>query len=266
LVVVSTDKSFNLLKEDGAPLVRVPRVHGDEKHALDLVGLLENPQRYFVWYRPLPALLEPEEYKTTPSYLFEYDAAGRELAHRTVAPPPYTTSSYAAVLFGLVTPMTEAASLVGTSQYLRSEARRHGSTQKPVLLDYLENSRYYIPGTEWYEMTPSGSIPGYIALILLAGVASALGCFLLARRSAFSRARRIGWALVGFFFGWIGLVLMLALEEWPARIACPKCSKLRVVTRDRCEHCGALHATPAPDGTEIFEPTAAAPHALLAAR
>jgi hypothetical protein len=58
---------------------------------------------------------------------------------------------------------------------------------------------------------------------------------------------------VGFFFGWVGLVLMLVLQEWPARIACPKCHKLRVITRVQCEHCGALPAVPAPDGTEIFE-------------
>jgi hypothetical protein len=102
-------------------------------------------------------------------------------------------------------------------------------------------------------------------LILLSATASALGCFLLARRHAFSRARRIGWALVGFCFGWVGLLLMLALQEWPARIACPKCRKLRVVTRDTCEHCGAAHALPEPDGTEIFESAATVPHVALTA-
>jgi hypothetical protein len=70
-------------------------------------------------------------------------------------------------LFGLVTPMTEAATLVRASQYPRSEARSNGSTRKPVLLDGLENSRYYIPGTAWSEVTPRGLIPGFIALVLL---------------------------------------------------------------------------------------------------
>jgi hypothetical protein len=58
---------------------------------------------------------------------------------------------------------------------------------------------------------------------------------------------------MGFLFGWVGLLLMLVLQEWPARIACPKCRKLRLVTRESCEHCGVLHAIPTPDGTEIFE-------------
>jgi hypothetical protein len=55
------------------------------------------------------------------------------------------------------------------------------------------------------------------------------------------------------------------VEEWPARIACPKCHELSVVTRDTCEHCGALHAAPPPDATEIFESTAAAPQVALTA-
>jgi hypothetical protein len=87
-----------------------------------------------------------ESFNTSPidgSILLEYDAAGRELARRTVSP----LVSYAEALFGLLTPMMEAGSLVGASQYLRSEARSSRSTRKPVLLDDLENSSYYIPGT-----------------------------------------------------------------------------------------------------------------------
>jgi hypothetical protein len=89
---------------------------------------------------------------------------------------------------------------------------------------------------------------------------------LLARRSAFSRSRCIGWTVVGLSFGLSGLLLMLALQEWPVRVACPKCGKLRVVMHDLCEHCGAPHALPAADGTEIFEENAAAPHPALVSR
>jgi hypothetical protein len=106
-------------------------------------------------------------------------------------------------------------------------------------------------------------IPAFIALVLLSATASALGCFLPARRYAFSWARRSGWAVLGFLFGWVGLVLMLVLQEWPARVSCPECRKLRVVTRETCEHCGAPHAAPARNGTEIFEPIAATPVAAL---
>ena len=59
---------------------------------------------------------------------------------------------------------------------------------------------------------------------------------------------------------------MVALQEWPAFVACPACGKQRVVIHDRCEHCGATHAAPVADGTEIFEQSAAPAHAALAAR
>ncbi len=182
-----------------------------------------------------------------------------ELAHHDHPQFPYPMASYKKASFGLVTPMTEAATLVGVSQHLRSVGCAQRSIRPPVLLDYLENIQYYIPGTSHFEATPAGLIPGYIALILLSAMACALGCVVLARRSAFSGVRAIGWAVIGFMFGWVGLILMLVLQEWPARVSCPECRKLRVVTRDTCEHCGALHAAPARDGTEIFEPIAAIP-------
>jgi hypothetical protein len=164
-------------------------------------------------------------------------------------------ASYAEALFGLITPITEAASLVGACKYLRAEARLQGSTRKPVLLSSLESCKYYIPGTTSSKDTPSGLLTAYLILMLVSSAASALDCFLLARRYSFSGTRRVRWALIGFFFGWVGFALMLAMQEWPARIACPSCGKLRVVTRDTCEHCGALHSAPAADGTEIFEPS-----------
>src|SRR5437016_1003975 len=71
---------------------------------------------------------------------------------------PYPAASYAKALFGLVTPMTEAATLVGASRYLRWEARLQGGVHQPVLLEYLDNIRYYIPGTSRFEETPGGLI------------------------------------------------------------------------------------------------------------
>jgi hypothetical protein len=266
-ILVSTDKSLHYLKADGTPVLSVPRVYDRRKYEyLVFLGKLENPERYFAWYRSMPSgsLAEPEEFKATPFHLHEYDIAGREVAHRTNPQVPYPSASYAKALFGLITPMTEAAILYGASRYLRSEARSQGGTRQPVLLTYLDNIGYHIPGTSRFEETPGGLIPGYIALILLAAGASVLACLRLARRYAFSRRNCIAWALVGAFFGWVGLILMLALQEWPARIVCAKCRRLRLVTRETCEYCGALHAAPERDATEVFEPTAAARQVALA--
>jgi hypothetical protein len=271
-LVVSTNQAFHVVTEDGRRLASMPRAFSSEKYGPIFIGKFKDPERYYVRYDLRYWLREPEEYRTEPSYLLEYDAAGHELARRAVPPFPYPASSYAQALYGLATPMTEVATLVETSRYMRARARAQRSTEKCSLIDYLEGIQYYVPGTATMASTlspatqpTSGLILAYILLILLSAAASALGCFLLARRYAFSRSRRFGWALCGFLFGWAGLVLMLVLQEWPARIACPSCHKRRVVTRDTCEHCGALHAAPAQDGTEVFESAAIAPHLAMTA-
>ena len=189
-ILISTDKSLHFLSEDGSPLLCVPRVHDRQKHEyIVFLGKLENPERYFAWYRSMVwgSFAEPEDFKSTPFHLHEYDSAGRELAHRSDPQIPYPAVSYAQALFGLVTPMTEAATLVAQRGICARRSRLKGSTHKSVLVDYLENSRYYIPDTSRFAETPSGLVPGYIALIVLSAAASAIGCCLLARRYAFSR-------------------------------------------------------------------------------
>ena len=268
-LVVSTDQSIHFLTVEGALVVSVPRLYTPVRSLPVLAGPLEKPERYGVCYPSYfewTTVLEPDEYKNLTCELYEYDRTGREIARQIMPPIPYPQASSTQALYGLVTPMTEAALLVGTSRYLRSEARLQAGTRKPVLLHDLDSMKYYIPGTAPNKVTPSGLIAGYLALMLFSASASALGCFVLARSYAYSRASCLGWALGGLCFGWVGLLLMLAVQEWPARLVCPKCRKLRVVSRDQCEHCGAAHAAPAPDGTEIFEPTIAAPLAALIGR
>jgi hypothetical protein len=136
-----------------------------------------------------------------------------------------------------------------------------------LLLPFLlAMTQFFLPGVRWLPGAHPGLVFGNAALMLLTAGVSALVCFLLTRRYAFSRLHCLGWALCGLLWGPVGLLLLLALQDWPARIACPKCGKPRVVTRDTCEHCGAPHTVPAPDGTEIFEPTSAAPRAALVGR
>ena len=154
--------------------------------------------------------------------------------------------------------------LEGTTSYLEAEAHRD-PTELPLLLQNLWfTTQAYLPGVRWDRRAHPGLVAGFAASVLLASLASGLACFLLPRRHAFSRARRIGWALCGLLLGPAGLLMMIVLLEWPAQIACPKCRKPRVVTRDLCEHCGAAHAAPVPDGTEIFEPNAAMPQPAVA--
>jgi hypothetical protein len=216
--------------------------------------------------------------ETMPAYVVEYDTKGSEIA-RTAVPPrpggaraigprdPFNEPSFTPGLAGLVTSPAETAVLVGTTRYLASDAEANKDTEYVLLLRFLLfTTQFFIPGVRWNPSTHAGLVIAFAALMTVSAVVSAFACFLLARRHSFSRAAVLGWALLGFFFGWVGAVLMLALHEWPARIECPKCLKLRVVTRDRCEHCGAAHAVPQADGTEIFEQSSARPGLAMTAR
>jgi predicted amidophosphoribosyltransferase len=60
-----------------------------------------------------------------------------------------------------------------------------------------------------------------------------------------------------FLLGIAGLLTLLCAQEWPARVACPNCKKLRAVDRELCEHCQAPFPPPEKNGTEIFAPLTA---------
>ncbi len=90
-------------------------------------------------------------------------------------------------------------------------------------------------------------------LTLVASLVSCLIVIGIGRRYAFDSRRLRHWAAIGIAVGPLGVLVMLALIEWPARERCPACGRERVVTREQCEHCGAPFGAPALDGTEIFE-------------
>jgi hypothetical protein len=285
LVFVGTDKAVHVLDEAGSQLVAAPLASELAGYREHRVGRLEDPQRYWIWYVPL-WYQEAGAVESLPSYLVVYDSAGREISRQAVPPRPgilrvfiqplaslvmpsviVPSSAQAWLgLSGLVTPPAEVTLLVGTHQALVAEVRGNNGTELPLLLWLLATTQAFIPGVQGNPRAHGGLVVGFASLMLLSALLSALVCLLLARRYAFSRAHCLGWTLCGLLWGPTGLLLMLALQEWPARIACPGCRQPRLVTNDRCEHCGAAHAAPAPDGTEIFEPTVATPHAALAGR
>ena len=119
-VFVSTDKSLHVLTEDGAPVLSVPRVQDRQKDKYTRpsrrAGKPGTLLRLVCTDSPYWSLAEPAEFKSTPFHFHEYDTSGRELAHRSFLLLPYPAASYAKALFGAVTPMTEAAALVGASR------------------------------------------------------------------------------------------------------------------------------------------------------
>jgi hypothetical protein len=261
--LVLTDNAVHLVDEAGVRLFSAPRAYDRAEYGLVRVGRLENPERFAVWYEP-SWYLRVDGGKALPGYVVEYDGAGRELSHRTVPPPPLTEPPAGQALLGVLTPPAEAALNAGATRDCIAAARRSEGRQMPPLLHYIAATvPLFVPGAGPDVASEGSAMIAYRFLILLSALAGGLGCYLLARRYSFRRAERIGWALCGLLFGPTGLLLMLALQEWPARIPCPSCRRARRVDRDRCEHCGGRHAVPPLDGTEIFEPSDGAPRASL---
>jgi hypothetical protein len=277
LAFVGTDKSFHVVDEAGSEVFSTALASDLENYQVARIGQLENPLRYWVWYEPM-CYIGLDILETMPTYMVEYDTGGNEIA-RTAVPPrpggaraigprdPFNQPSFTPGLAGLLTPPAEATVLVGSTRYLVSEAEANKDTEYVLLLRFLLfTTQFFIPGVRWNPTTHPGLVLTFAVLMIFSAVVCAFVCFLLARRHAFSRVSRVGWAVLGFAFGWVGLVLMVALHEWPARIACPECRRLRVVTRVTCEHCGAAHAVPVPDGTEIIELSTPNPSAVLIGR
>jgi len=96
-----------------------------------------------------------------------------------------------------------------------------------------------------------------LLISVVAAVVCAVVGWLLCQRYHFSAGARLKWAGFHLLFGLPGLLGFLCVQEWPAREACPNCKKLRVVDREKCEHCGANFAPPETNGTEVFEPLTA---------
>jgi hypothetical protein len=262
---VATDQAIHVVDDMGTRKLSLPMAQDLEGYQVGSLGRLEEPTRYWVWYEPA-WYLEVDELEKIPSFVVMYDDSGREISPRqSVAPrpglareikprtPPVDASAAQAWL-GLLTPPVEAAVLVAATQHELSKVRASQGAEISVMLQVLiVTTPHFLPGVRWSPQAHWGLVMGFAAAMGLSALLSGLGCLVLARRQAFSGTSCIGWTGVGLAFGWVGLVSMLALHELPARIGCPKCGKRRVVTRDRCEHCGADHAHPVPDGTEIME-------------
>ena len=133
------------------------------------------------------------------------------------------------------------------------------SADLPVLRPHEDNSwtdklaTALLPPPVHVEFNKKIYSPWNLFSFALAALCTGIG-WSLARRHNFSTKAVVGWTLFVFLLGIPGLLTLLCVQEWPAREACPNCKKLRVVDREKCEHCGADFAPPEKNGTEIFVP------------
>src|SRR5262249_6615495 len=244
LAFVGTDRSIHVVDDEGTRVLTIPLAQELVDYQVESVGRLENPARYWVWYEPA-WYLSLDRLETMPAFVAMYDSSGLEIFPRQELAPrpgfargikprtPPVEASVAHAWLGLITPPAEAAVLVGVTRDQMSKVREcQGSELALTLHVLIVTTQFFIPGVRWFPPAHPGLVFGFAGLMLLSAVVCAIICLVLARRHAFSRVRSVGWALIGLSFGWVGLALMLALQEWPARVACPKCRKLRVVNRD----------------------------------
>jgi hypothetical protein len=96
--------------------------------------------------------------------------------------------------------------------------------------------------------SPAMLLLSLLGSLIAVGVTVGIG-----RAYAFSRERMIVWSVLAFAFGFATVLTLITLMSRPARELCPSCGRKRVVTREKCEHCGAEFPAPAADGTEITE-------------
>jgi hypothetical protein len=277
LAFVGTSTSIEVVEETGRHLVSLPLAYDLATWHVQGVGRLENLGRYWVWFEP-HWYLPPESVENLTGHLIEYSDAGLELARQPIPlllggvplhDPRMLKFEPTAFLplCGLITPPAEFVLISGLKDYLVGDVRRqNGREMWPAISFLFFTTQFYLPSVGYLPRTPSQLTWGFGGLTLVAAVLSALISFLICRRYALAKGVCIRWACCGILFGPLGLLLLLAVQQWPARLACPQCRARRVVTLATCEHCGAAHAVPEPDGTEIFEATAASVRPLLVAR
>lgn len=251
LAFMLTEEGICAAEENGTRVFSAPLVFSRKQYRIE-AAQLGDAQRFAVWYYPdklgtapiglgklatlflkevlfkhVPLIGKTNDAEPAPSYLVEFDAKGNELDRLAVPSLPVATRRPARAFYGLGTPLAG------------------------YLLYSVADRICFAPGNGASNKGSNLLLP-FTLLMLLSAAASAFVCYLLARHYAFSRARRIAWFLCGLSMGLYGILLMLSLQEWPAKLRCNGCSNSRVVTRNACEHCGAAQRSPMPDGTEIF--------------
>jgi hypothetical protein len=195
---------------------------------------------YVIWYQS--GIYVPPSERT--GHMVQVSAEGAEVrrydlpAIVEVEPAP----AWPHVLWALLMPMAGAAILVGG--YLAFTWVMYGYPLAVMGWSQMR-SEMFADYRSFYMVAGATLLVGAVAwAVVMAGIA---------RRYGFTRRQARWWTVVGFFFGPAGVLTLVALREWPARVACGSCGAMRLVDRERCGNCEAGWAPRAAAGTEIFD-------------
>lgn len=235
--IIAASGRLQAFADTGKLLFDAPRVFPVSAYPILSVAISPSASRFYFWYAPINS--SPPYALWSPSEIVTVNTQGRTLkatslpaldARPNAGPTPAITGA-------LLPPGLNAAYAADKSALAASgdlEARR-----------------------AWYGFRHDAGLGGVLALSTVFGLLAAALTWLICRRCGDAPKNRLLWAFGVFWLGGYGVLLLLALRAWPARVVCPICGRLRVVDRSSCEHCGAQFARPVRDGTEIFEAAAA---------
>jgi ABC-type transport system involved in multi-copper enzyme maturation permease subunit len=126
-----------------------------------------------------------------------------------------------------------------------------------------------IPEIIYHEFAPANSFAGYgedgstypprdfvlrtIGILLGVAVVLSIITWMWARRIGFSTERARLWTILVFCFGLWGLIAFRLASDWPRKVRCPQCGRLRPLESEECPHCHKLWPPVPATGIEIFD-------------
>ena len=235
-IVVAADGQFHLFSGGGSPLLTTPYAADAAHYPFVQVGtapltpgMMPPFPRFFFWYSR--NVFGAQSWSD--SKLVTLSSNGRVV--QTTALPALQQPHYQTpILVGVLAPPAADFLVFGFAFH----DHWFGNAQQK------EN---------WNPLAHDSGLPASLLLSALVGLVSTVLVWLISRRLGDERRGQLAWAVGAFWLGGYGVLLLLALRAWPARLPCPDCGQARVVDNAACEHCGAAWARPKRDGTEIFD-------------
>lgn len=233
-IAVALKRQVRFFSRDGKALFSTPLElqQGDNQVS---IAFKYKGARQFLWYHA-PRETPSPQIARRPDIITESARDGRIIARHTLPPLPFPKyeNGWQDYLFAVALP---PALIAGVACYGELGAPLQAPAAATIRKALHDDARLWLIAC---------------AICVAASLLCALAAWLVARRCVLNRSAQWRWTLGVFALGPFGLLMMLCLLEWPARVACPSCGALRVVGRALCEHCHSAFPAPARDGTEIF--------------
>jgi hypothetical protein len=232
IIVVARGTGLQMYDSNGAALAALafnPKVDLDRFGSLGF-GNNRAATRFYVQYQPSGWIPWPER-RHMPMFLDEVDINGAILNSYTLPAlpePPSSPNWQAYIASGLQSPAFWFCGLAN---------KKIGGM---LGNERLANQAKDTFGAGWDRTRDTSE------RILIFSLVTALIALLWARRAGISWSRTAAWTAFVFF-------VFRAVADWPVRVQCPSCQRLRNVEEPACGHCKSGWPRPERHGLEIFE-------------